>query len=254
MVRFFERRRAERNLKRARKQAESAEVDEDEIDQQEKKLSHEALQKEADRSACDLLYSIYAPLGEKYIALFAGGGQTEKSKHLDAEKKAGKAKDNRQPQDKLPKDYQHVVGISTQGQDDISRPPHWHTIQAILHDPVAKDTEDDQADMLQVPKDNDAWTSVSVTPAQLHQLEALRDGKEASDLANADQKETDRVKPIAAAAGKKRKVPSWPGETGELVDSTGTDMDMDSDGGMAMQGQDGDDGSESDGDGGFFER
>lgn len=244
MVRFFERKKAERNLKRARKPVDTEEQDGDEAKQHQAESAPRASQDEIRRYESDLLYCLYAPLGEKYIALYAGDGHSQKTKSK-SEEGAG-----------LPIENPHLIRISVQGQDETFRPPYWYTIQSILQNQNAADTEG-ITDLASVPEDNDARSSVAVTRAQLAQLEALRDSKDISDTSKVKQPATSgaglAVRSREPIAGQKRKVPSWQEETDAPIDPMDADSDDLEDGGMVLDAKDGD-GSESDGDGGFFER
>lgn len=248
MVRFFERKKAERYLRRIRKEIDGQAGQEEASGQAREKATPEASQKKLQRHECDLLYCLFAPLGEKYIALFAGDGQSEKSKTRKATTKEAGA-----PQGGLPTDNPHLIRISTQGQDDTFRPSHWYTIERILA--TTQTPDGPKGDLIQVPQDNDAYSSITITPSQLQQLEALRDGKtRLNSSSNPPPGLAVRSKdPPLAPGQKKRKIPSWQEETDAPIDPMDADSSSD-DGGMALADVGGDEEEDSDGDGGFFDR
>jgi hypothetical protein len=225
MVRFFERKKAERNLKRARKRLQDGI---EEGDEHSGIKRSETDNKEVQGFECDLLYCLYAPLGEKYIALFAGYGSSKKS---EARKASSEDKG-------LPAENPHIIRLSRQAEDEEFRSPHWYTIQNILHHNGTESGGDNNSDdLVQVPQDNDAWTSVTISQAQVRRLEALRDGKDKSSTPESTELEVGlAVRPKQAQAGKKRKAPpSWQDETDEPIDPMDADdSDNSEDGGVLL--------------------
>ncbi|ETN45983.1 uncharacterized protein HMPREF1541_00165 [Cyphellophora europaea CBS 101466] len=265
MVRFFERKKAERELKKARKAVAALEAEAEgglgEMDDKEASASdkkHRSMKELADEVRAretDLLYCIYAPLGEKYISLFAGtaGAPSRENNPTEAP-----TSDKKRKADMLEARVQNpeVVRLNTRSnasESDDFRPPHWHAVRAILDtstaDPSAgtkKEPDEQDVGVMQVPADNDAWTSVAVTEAQLQKLDALRERQNAAgdDAAHAD---------LAVRARISEARPTWQQETDAPIDPADADAASDDDdhGGMAL---DAGEASESDGDGGFFER
>lgn len=242
MVRFFERKKAERNLKRARKELQ-------ELAEGEKSTaSTKSKEKEIQRHQCDLLYCLFAPLGEKYIALFAGEGQIENPRL-----RKGKNKGEGPAGESLPEENPHVIRVSQQAEEEAFKPPHWYIIEVVLKEDQAKQATDSQ-ELVQVPTDNNSWTSVTLSPSALQQLEALRDGRSNSGSSSPSSLTGFNaglaVRPKGPVAGNKRKAPSWQDETDEPIDPMDADSDDSEDGGMKLtSGQ----GEESESDDEFFE-
>jgi hypothetical protein len=258
MVRFFERKKSERWLKKARKRAGSLEED---TNTQGTSEQREAAKIDVRRREVDLLYCLYSPLEDKYISLFAdantneanGNGATPKSKKRRrgqdeaeaAEKQAiAQAKDDALGNPELVK-----LAVAP---GDSFRPPVWYAIKKIVDE--VDDTNDndvDQTDMVQIPADNDAFTSVSLSKSQIRRLEAMRDAH-AADKAADGVAESLVVRPKKKASdAQAATTPAWMTETDQPIDAADADEDGDEDGGMRLEG-DGED--DSDGDGGFFQR
>jgi hypothetical protein len=283
-IRFFERRKAERNLRRLRKAEERFEGG--------KVLEGEMMPtaEELRRAEVDLVYTLYAPLDQKYIAVFRkdlseGWSSKRTGKHSEAQK--------------TEEDGSIVtLNDATSG----FRPAHWHTIADIVHPGRFRDgkttsgeakNEDSEVaeDATAIPQGNDSYSSVELTGTQLSALEALRDGKFSSSNGaaasgpNADNIVAHRTKKRqvtengvgngARPNGKSDQRPAWQTETDEAIDPMDADSSEDeNEGGMNLQEptkgrerakkqsrgvyrmvqEDDDDGEQSDGDGGFFER
>ncbi|KPI43763.1 rRNA-processing protein EFG1 [Cyphellophora attinorum] len=287
-IRFFERRKAERNLRRLRKAKERSEdgnVLEGEILPTTDELR---------RAEVDLVYTLYAPLDQKYVAVFP------KDLSEAWRGKSGKAKPRRSEAQKTEADGTIVTINDPSGR---FRPAHWQTIAEIVHpgnfrygEAIVEEADGEDSVMTQdtttIPQGNDSYSSVELTDAQLSDLEALRYGRFSSANGatasgpNADNVLTHRAKQRRAAASddhdgggrsssKPRKKPAWQSETDEAIDRMDADTSEDEDeGGMGIQEptkpvgrsrkrpqsahrpvrDDDGDGDESDGDGGFFER
>lgn len=257
MVRFFERTKAQRNLKRMRKQASADSADNE---------SPLATEEDIHRAETDVIYTMYTPLAEKYFAIFASNEAAAKNPNPNPKKRRGEPP----PQGDANADdgAKEVVKLSDTTTKDF-RPAQWYTIHTILQKyrpPQNLGADDEMADpppenLVKIPGENKPDTAVSVTSAQLQELEALRDGKAAAAGSigasfGMDALPTRSKKRAAASSQGQNGVgedrPAWQMATDDAIDPMDADSDSDQeDGGMAVGGDV--DGNESDGDGGFFE-
>lgn len=155
-VRFIERKKAIRNLKRLRTEKHIS-----------KKHQSPPTDEQVTDAETDLLYTLYAPFMSKYVALFADSP----SSHDKPKRKPHKADDGT---------VIKLAGpITTSSFESPFRTADWHTIHRIFTTPPARPN----APTITVPDIKHFAGGVAITHAQKDELEALRDGKAGSSTA-----------------------------------------------------------------------
>lgn len=166
-IRFFERKKAERTLKRLRKTVERIEAGS--ASPSEAKPTSDDLS----RAQVDILYTLYAPLEKKYIAIFPQDLSEDWRNKKPHKSEAQKTEDD-------------GAIIRLAASSNGFRPAQWQKVAQVVLAETTTMMESDTEEIIQVPPGNDHHSSVSVTPAQLQALEAMRDGTDQTPASNGD--------------------------------------------------------------------
>jgi rRNA-processing protein Efg1 len=154
-IRFFERRKAERNLRRLTKQRDVVENTQKSLDEHRNgiggysedrqeasasKTEREAQLKPIDQqireARIDLSYTLYSPLTEKYISLFAEGPKAATPRSKEPETQLMKVQDQKQlsTQQSQELESQEEDNNSPMNTSDYStKPPMWHEVERIMY-------------------------------------------------------------------------------------------------------------------------
>lgn len=115
MIRFFERRKAERVLKRLQKQQQKTQEDDE---------TAKELQRDIHTAEIDLCYTQYHPHLEPYTSLYSGNNKGSKArKGYDGKEEKGSAKSTKKEWGEPTSALQHL---------HAPRPPVWHEIEAAM--------------------------------------------------------------------------------------------------------------------------
>ena len=216
MVRFFERKKAERNLKRLQKESDEA------IDDDGTGAVAPEMTKDIWNAKVDVNYTLYSPLAEKYVGLFPqdarGSAPKGKNKKRKQDTNDGETEQQRQERSDQLDDIAGLSKVTEPG----AKPPEWYEVDLIM-----KHLTDDGKLMKR-------------------KLEELRDRKPASITSLA-------VRNGETGDGKvDKKKQNWLSENGH-DNREDLDNEDDEEGGMRLDGNGNDDGDEDISDGGFFE-